>query len=163
MKRSQKSVPRRSSSQYTGASKGVPRRRDRILLEVEKEVPTLEGQTTILHIHVNTGHMPLQAMPRTFKGAGVRPSIRRWVPRRAATMPRPYSINMVIGIDTIKVPSLSGIAGCRWYPGVSSWQSSSRCQRTRTQMLRAPEKVPTGLGFVHTRRWRLWSPIKGQD
>ena len=50
------------------SEQGVPRRRDRMLLEVEKEVPTLEDQMTILHIHMNTGHMPLQAMPRTFKG-----------------------------------------------------------------------------------------------
>ena len=50
---------------------GIPRRSDRTLLEVDKEVPSLEDQATILRIHVKHGHMPLQAMFRTFKDAGV--------------------------------------------------------------------------------------------
>ena len=55
---------------------GVPRGRDRTLLETDKEVLTFDDQATILVIHVNHGHMPLQAM---FQDAGERPPIRRWV------------------------------------------------------------------------------------
>ena len=58
---------------------GIPRRRDRTLLEVDKEVPTPEDQATILRIRVSHRHMPLQAMHRKFEDSGVRPSTRRWV------------------------------------------------------------------------------------
>ena len=56
-----------------------------------------------------------------------------------------------------------GSAGCRWYVGVSGWQPSSRLQRTWPQMRSALRKASTRPGFVLTRRWKSWSPIKGPN
>ena len=83
----------------------------------------LEDQAAILRIHVKHGHVPQQAVGRTCKDAGVRPSIQRRVgeefrcldcetrkrtgTRRPATMLRASSFNMVAGSDAKKMPSLS--------------------------------------------------------
>ena len=52
---------------------------------------------------------------------------------------------MVVYIDTENaeaVASKKGIAGCRWYDGVSSWQSSSRlCSSRRVQGMHVFQQV----------------------
>ena len=127
---------------------GMPRRRDRTQLEVDKEVPTLDNQGTILRIHVK---------PWTRATAGHASDVqRRW----SATFDSKVGVREVSlsGLrDTknnrhakasndargvFRSTSLwasvrnrcracrvkKGSAGCRWYAGVSCWQPSSRPQ-----------------------------------
>ena len=49
------------------------------LKDVEAEVLSREEQAILLRIHVNHGHLPLDAFLRMLKDGGVRPGIRRWV------------------------------------------------------------------------------------
>ena len=126
-----------------GAATDTTGRRRYLVGCIHMEVPTLEDQPTILRINVNHGHMPLQAIPRSFKDDlqfedGCKRIFRcndcetgkRTGTRRRATMPKAYSFNMIKKASMRKrcraCRVKKGIAGCRWYAGVSSWPSSSR-------------------------------------